>query len=210
MPTQSFEVFEYSYNRLDALFMQSFEEPNDYRDEMKELLKELIVIQVVASAEAYKMDLTREILNNHLKLLASPKSTKEQIMKMFSDPTNKIDWLTLYEDILDVGVNVKGDIPYNDWIRWLQNGILPTLTISKSDLLSLIEITSTRNLLIHHRGIVQTKYINRTNDYFDANTSFTRPIVGQKREIDIDYCANAMKCFQRIISLIDDATIGIL
>ncbi len=110
----------------------------------------------------------------------------------------------------DVGVNVKGDIPYDNWIVWLRNGILPTLTITNLDLLSLIEITSTRNLLIHHRGIVQTKYINRTNDYFNANTTLTKPSVGLKREIDVNYCRNAMKCIQRIITSIDGATVGIL
>ena len=62
MRSPAFDNYEYAHNRLDALYMQVFEEEINFTDSIVELMQELFVTHLVAMAEAYQTELTRELL----------------------------------------------------------------------------------------------------------------------------------------------------
>jgi hypothetical protein len=183
--------------------MQLFEEDTEYTDAINELFKELIVMQLVASAEAYELEITHEVLKRNLDRIASSQSAKRDIITILSTSQINSTWTDVKKMILEEGTRSLTAPSFDSWIKWLCKNYIPAMNIPKPDFLLLTEILATRNLFAHHRGIVNSKYNNRTSDYYQM-LNYVPPSVGSVRKISHDYCQQAIKCFNKIIRQIDD------
>ncbi len=209
MPSSAFENFEYAHNRLDALYMQVFEEQMDFTDEIFELLQELFILHIVAVAEAYASELTTEILGNHLSKLASSKRAKRSIVRILTSPGIS-SWDDALEEILEKGTRlITDDYNLETWITsWLpKNGI--HINLSQDDHHFLQEVLASRNLFAHHRGVITSTYIRSTTSYYQY-IGQPVPLAGTKRSISPQYCKVALNLFQRIISAIDNEAVKAL
>ncbi len=200
MPTRQLDNFDYSNNRLDALYMQLFEEETSYTPAINDLFKELIIMQLVASVEAYELETTYELLKNNLNRIASTDKVRREIINILVSPHTS--WTDMMDTILQEGTKSLTSPSFDSWISWLAKNYTPGLSVQKSDNLFLTEVLATRNLFAHHRGIVNIKYINRTGDYYKFSGKVP-PAIGSLRAVAPDYCLQAIRCFSRIVREID-------
>lgn len=122
MRSPAFDNYEYAHNRLDALYMQVFEEEINFTDSIVELMQELFVTHLVAMAEAYQTELTRELLAHRVTLLVSGRKAKNKMVRILTGP-NVSSWSDALDEIVETGTRiVTDDHNLETWLTsWLPN-----------------------------------------------------------------------------------------
>jgi hypothetical protein len=188
-----------TYQRLDnGFYTQLCEMPNEFNDETKQLSRELALIQLCALTDAYRVDVTSLLLRtNHVIIRKSKGSIS------FVDLLSLADWNAIYESIIRAEVDRFTKVAYRAWVNSLrEEQIIPALIIDFKRVIHLEEIISTRNVLIHNKGLVDEEYQRRSNDWYGMSKNIM-PSIGTRRTIDNAYYKAAAECVLYVISTID-------
>lgn len=171
------------------------------------LRDELLIIQLVASADAYRTELTELLLRKNADKL---KKHKTDIVKLLGDITNPDSWDEIYEEIVRFGVsNLTRRNKYISWIDKIKNEFNLNISANHGDLLQIEEIIATRNILAHNRKIINQDYVDRSKGFYH-HIGQTLPTLGDEREIEHTYCIDSIQCFQRVIQAIDNECISMV
>lgn len=188
-----------TYQRLDdGFYTQLCEMPNEFNDETKQLARELALIQLCALTDAYRVDITSLLLRTNHGVI---KKSKGSIS--FADLMSLGNWDVIYENIIRAEVDRFTKVAYRAWVNSLRDEqVVPALNIDFTRVIHLEEIISTRNVLIHNKGLVDEEYQRRSNDWHGMS-KIVMPTVGTRRTIDNAYYKAATRCVLYVISTID-------
>jgi len=197
--TKYYLDFMDTYQRLDdGFYTQLCEMPNEFNDETKQLARELALIQLCALTDAYRVDVTSLLLRTNHTVIKKSKGSMS-----FVDLISLGSWDVIYESIIRSEVERFTKVAYRAWVNSLRDvQVIPALNIDFTKIIHLEEIISTRNVLIHNKGLVDEEYQRRSNDWHGKSKTVMPPI-GIRRTIDNDYYKAATKCVLYVISTID-------
>ncbi|MGB1250470.1 MAG: hypothetical protein ACPG8W_07655 [Candidatus Promineifilaceae bacterium] len=212
MTSNAFDNFHYGYKRLDALYIHFLEE-SDHKDELKELTREVILLQLVALIEAYKEDLTRQLTQGSLKeLFENDKRLRKQILKHLMSASRILtSWDDLFEEMVDVALEKYKKGAFEDWMNKISKtfSFSSGLVSNSSQKAHFVEYLATRNIVAHHQGKITQRYLNRTKKFYEQSTTPV-PSIGSSRSLDNAYCKNAMSCIFQVVSKFDQGAITML
>lgn len=188
-----------TYRHLDdSFYTQLCEMPNSFNEDTKQLSRELALIQLCALIDAYRVDVTALLLKTNHNVLKKSKGAITHI-----DLITLADWNLIYETIVRNEVATLTKVAYRIWINTIKDvQLIPTLTIDFQKVIQLEEVISTRNVLIHNKGLVDEEYQRRSNDWYGIS-KIPMPNIAVRRNIDNDYYKSAAKCITYVISTID-------
>lgn len=212
MGTDAFENFKYGLTRLDALYIHILEESAEYKQEIKDLVKELILIQLVALIEGYKDELSRFLILKQLNQVYKNRRIRSRAIQILGNTQTSADWENVYEEIILVAVDDLKRGAYEDWISKVKNDYLPAISLNRDNplMLKFIEFIATRNIIAHQQGRITESYLNRTCLFYSHFSSLVPPQIGESRSLDDAYCKEAMNCFFNVIDQIDVEAINFL
>lgn len=197
--TQYYLDFIDTYQKLDnGFYTQLCEMPNEFNDETKQLSRELALIQLCALTDAYRVDVTSLLLHtNHAIIKKSTGSIS------FAELMSLGEWDVIYRSIIRAEVERFTKVAYRAWVKSLQKEhIIPRLDIDFEKVIHLEEIISTRNVLIHNKGLVDEEYKRRSNDWHGIS-KIVMPSVGTRRTIDNAYYKAVAESILYVIKTID-------
>ena len=162
------------------------------RKSRQELL-EMFLTRIIDNFQIYIVEVIREVLKFKPEILSSRKQelTIGEILK--------------YKSIGDLVANmVEGKINslsyegFGDIQEWCKSKGIP-LIVPANDLKEVVKLISIRNIIIHNRGIVDSRFLNAIKS--------SEIIEGQKIELETEYVFNSCSILNNIVSLTDKAII---
>lgn len=154
-----------------------------------QLLLELFVVKLVDGFQSYVVDILREILQLHPKIL----SNKELSLSLeYVLQFNQIE--DLRNDIVDQKVNDLSYKGFGKLKEWCKARGVP-LEVNEQEELQLVELISVRNIVTHNRSRIDKKYLTAVPD-----SPFS---LGDSRSIDVDYLFNAQRLLDQVVATTD-------
>ncbi|WP_119072017.1 hypothetical protein [Aggregatilinea lenta] len=195
--TDAFSYLTYNLNRVEAFYTEICEVENGLKPTIKQLSRDLAVVQLVAIADAYRASLMTLLLEQSDVLL---RNSQEAIS--YQEILDLGSWGDLRSELVRRQVDDWMSPGYGNWINRLGEKCLPSLNVSAQDWNHLEEIIATRNVLIHNKGCVDEEYLRRTKHWYGMR-HLPQPKLGETRQIDTEYFTQAIKCIKQVILLIE-------
>ena len=175
---------------------------------------ELSLVQLVATADVYKEEITKLLLVNNMAqynidFMVSYLNLKKADLISSGYPISydaimqRTDWHEHCNTHLANELEkLTRQVAYEKWIDKICSQFLPNFTLVVSDKFQLSEAIATRNILIHKRGIIDSEYLERSRHWY-IFAQATPPGVGTIRIIDNKYYEEISLCLKRVITAID-------
>lgn len=199
--TEAFSDFTYNLNRVEAFYTEICEVENNLKPSIRQLSRDLAIVQLVAITDAYRMSVMITILQRSDALLR-----KSQEAISYSEILDAGNWDSLRTELVRRQVDDWMRLGFGNWINKLRKECLPSLNISPQDWNQLEEVIATRNVLIHNRGCIDDEYLRRTQHWYGM-CQLPQPRLGDARQVDTKYFTTAMKCIRQVIATIDKEVI---
>jgi hypothetical protein len=163
------------------------------RRSRQELL-EMLLSRAVDNFQVYLVQVIRDVLQKKPEILSA---RKQELTLGYILQFDSIQSLTL--DIIEAKVTSLSYEGFGDLEEWCQGRGIP-LVIPYQARNEIVELIATRNLIVHNRGIVDSRYVSAV-----SKPLFT---LGQRRAIEIDDLLRAQELLNEVVKLSDTAIAG--
>jgi hypothetical protein len=157
--------------------------------ELNQELLETFFSRMVDSFEVYLVDILREVLKQRPQILSNRQQTLT-IEYVLQFPTKE----ELITDLIETKVNSLSYKGFADLVTWFKERGIP-LSVNEESMPKIVELIATRNIIVHNRGRVDSKY-------FRGNPSTIYP-TGSIRTLDVDYFFEAIGLLNSLVAMTD-------
>lgn len=170
---------------------------NNLQAPITELVKELAVVNLVAIADAYRSGIMAYILRKDSTIIK-----KSKLDMSYSDIIDIGNWEELYSKLVHKTTEEWLGNGYGVWITKMKEKILPNINIQPENRLQIEEIVATRNTIIHNKGMVDSEYLRRSDNWYGFH-KIDPPAIMTKRNLDESYYKSSSRCFKTALKEID-------
>jgi len=202
----SYELFEIvsrdSPDILESILQVDEENIESYLDDMircRPLFNEQLLIQVVQVLEVYIFDILKFIYNKEIKKLILDDDKKGGKTLKYKDILDCNDVKDIYELMIEEEIRET-----QSWDRIIQvfndkKKLNIKFEESGFTIENLKKLIQTRHLIIHRKGIVDRKYLEKTEDRSHK--------VGDKIEVSYKMFTDSLKNVSKLVELIDNKVV---
>lgn len=205
MSTRYLDDFNFYYSKLEALHIELCQVPSStVRDSVKQLSHELAIIQLISMLDSYRMQIMPPLLRSNPTAF-----DKSEDQMAYNEILRFGNWDDLIDEIVKREAGNWTSMSHWEWIETIKKQFPLRLIFDGNSRLQLEEIIATRNILVHNRGIIDDKYIDRSKNWYAAN-KLSLPSLSSSRQVDSEYYKASARCVKYIIETIDQEAIKII